>query len=98
MLWEPHRYFGLPLRVGEWMYAGSIPLAVRVFKSSVLYGSGDYQDDPENEGDQAVECYYVQLQVAGEDRWGAYQAFLTFDDIERFGKDSLGGTLKWIDR
>jgi hypothetical protein len=98
IMWEPHRHFGLPLRVGEWMYVGRIPLAVRVFKSDTLYGSSDYEDDPEIGDDKAVECYYLELQVAGEDRWGVHMAFLTLDEIERYGKDSLGGTLKWIEK
>lgn len=80
------------------MYAGRIPLGVRVFKSNTLYGSGDSEDDPEIRDDQAVERYYLELQIAGENRWGVQMAYPILDDVERFGRDSLGGTLKWIDK
>jgi hypothetical protein len=97
-LWKPHGTFGSPLKVGEWMYDGRIPLAVRVLKSDTLYGSGDYEDDRDVCNDRAVECYYLELQVAGDDRWGSMSgAFLSLEDIERFGRDCLGNSLRWRD-
>lgn len=93
-LWAPSPIFGEPFKIGEWIYNG-LPLAVRLFRSDVLYGSGDVYDPPEIQNDRAVECYYMELQVAGEDRWGVLKAFLTEADIDRFNRDQLNGTLEW---
>ena len=67
-LWKPSLRHGNPVRVGAWLYAGSVPLALRIFKSDIYDGTGDDEDDPEIRDDQAVECYYAELQVASEDR------------------------------
>jgi hypothetical protein len=95
-LWKPHEIFGSPLKVGEWMYAGRVPLAVRVLKSDTLYGTGDYEDDPDVCNDRAVECYYLEFQGAGEERWCSMSgAFLSLEDIERYWCEHWGDSLRW---
>jgi hypothetical protein len=94
-LWSPDERLGRPIRLGEWLYDGRISLAVRLFESNILYGSGDEEDSPQLRDDQPVKCYYLDLQAGGEERWGSRHAFLTLDDVERFGRDDLGGSLKW---
>ena len=96
-LWKPDDFRGTPVRVGEWLYEG-IPLAVRLFEIDTLYGSGDESDDPEVANDQALACFYIELQVIGEDRWGAGRQFCTLEDVERFGREQLGGTLRWYEK
>jgi hypothetical protein len=96
-LWKPDEVLGRPIRVGEWLYDGRISLAVRLFKSDTRWGSGDYEDPPEVSDDQAIECYYLQLQVAGDERFGSWCGFLTLDDVERFGHEQLGNSLRWHD-
>jgi hypothetical protein len=67
-LWQPDGVLGRPIRVGEWLYDGRISWAVRLFKGDAWRGSGDEEDPPEVRDDRAIECYYLQLQAAGEDR------------------------------
>src|SRR5690242_19040949 len=94
-LWRPDEVLGTPLRIGEWLYNGAITLAVRLFRSATLYGSGD---DEEGAGeDRTVECYYLEVQSAGDERWASRRAFLRLDDIDRFGREELGDTLRWHD-
>jgi hypothetical protein len=64
-LWNPDESLGKPVRVGEWLYDGRISLAVRLFKSGTLWGSGDENDPPDVRDDQAIDCYYLELQVLG---------------------------------
>ena len=86
-LWKPDEVLGRPIRVGEWLYDGRISLAVRLFKSDTRWGSGDYEDPPEVSDDQ----------VAGDERFGSWCGFLTLDDVERFGHEQLGNSLRWHD-
>jgi hypothetical protein len=69
----------------------------RLFKSDTRWGSGDYEDPPEICDDQAIECYYLDLQVAGDERFGSWRTFLTLDDVERYGREQLGNSLRWHD-
>jgi hypothetical protein len=96
-LWQPDGVLGKPIRVGEWLYDGRISLAVRLFKGDTWWGSGDEEDPPEVRDDRAIECYYLQLQAAGEDRFGSNRGFLTLDDVESFGRDQLGSSLRWYE-
>jgi hypothetical protein len=79
-------------------YDGRISLAVRLFKSGILWGSGDEDDPPEVRDDQAIECYYLELQVVGDERFGSRLAFLTLDEVERFREEQLNGSLRWCYR
>jgi hypothetical protein len=96
-LWAPDKLFGAPFKVGEWRYDGRVALAVRLFRSQTLYGSGDEYDDPDDRNDRTVECYYLEFQRAGDDTWGSRRAFLTLDEVDRFGRDELGDTLHWYE-
>ncbi len=97
-LWEPDEVLGTPIRAGEWLYDGRVPLAVRLFRSGTLYGSGDEEDPPEVRDVQSVVCYCLELQVAGEERWCSRRTFLTLEEVERFGTNDLNGSLRWHDR
>jgi hypothetical protein len=79
----------------ELHYARHDPWRFRLFRSDTLYGSGD--DEDELGDDRTVECYYLQLQAAGDERWASSCAFLTLDDVDRFGREELGNTLRWFD-
>lgn len=95
-LWKPNDRLGTPIKVGEWSYNG-LRLAVRLFKSDVLYRSGDESDDPEVAEDQIVECYSMEFQGSGENRWSSMRQFLTLEDVERFGREDLGDSLCWYE-
>jgi hypothetical protein len=92
---ETGQSLGQPIRAGEWLYDGRISLAVRLFRGDTLWGSGDEEDAPEVRDDQVIECYYLQLQVAGDERFGSWRTFLALDDVERFGRDQLRNSLRY---
>ena len=97
-LWKPDDVLGKPIRVGEWLYGGRVRLAARLFRGDTWWGSGDEEDPPELREDQAMECYYLQLQVAGDERFGSWRGFLTLDDVEHFAHDHLSNSLRWHDQ
>ncbi len=47
---------------GTWIYSGQITCHIRIIKSDILYGSGDYEDPPEYCNDKEVECYYIEFE------------------------------------
>lgn len=99
-LWQPDDFLGRPIRVGfrvgSWMYAGSVPIAVRLFRSDMLWGTGDYEDPPEWRDDRQVECYYLEFEMLGEQRWGSRSSFMSIEGVEEYGRQELGGTVTWI--
>lgn len=46
---------------GTWLY-DTIQCKIRILKWHTLYGSGDYEDEPEIRDDREVECYYVEVE------------------------------------
>jgi len=44
---------------GKCMYADTTEYEVIIVRWHTLYGTGDYEDTVEIQGDQSVECYYV---------------------------------------
>ena len=44
---------------GTFMYAAEVKCRLRVIQSSVLYGTGDAEDEPKVSRDQDVQCFYV---------------------------------------
>jgi hypothetical protein len=47
------------LKVGYWIYNGTIKCRVEIQFSIIRYGSGDYEDQPEWRDDQPGEWYVV---------------------------------------
>jgi hypothetical protein len=94
-LWKPDERLGSPIKVGEWLYAQSVPVSVRLFKSNIHYGSGDDDDPPEISNDRIVDCSYLELQSSDGSEWGSMVGFFSFEEVERFGREKLGDTLQW---
>lgn len=49
------------VKQGVFTYAGKVECDVRIVRSPVQYGSGDWEDAPEDQNDQMRETYYVQF-------------------------------------
>jgi hypothetical protein len=47
---------------GTWIYDESILCNVRIIKSNIFYGSGDYEDPPEIRDDEEIECFYIEFE------------------------------------
>jgi hypothetical protein len=45
---------------GTFLYAAEVECRLRVIQSSVLYGTGDAEDEPEVSHDQEIECFYIE--------------------------------------
>ena len=52
------------VREGVWLYAGSVPVAVRVLLSDETWGSGDYEDEESVREGRQVECYFLAYEMA----------------------------------
>jgi hypothetical protein len=56
----------LPIvREAVWLYDGTVPIRIRVRRSSMTYGSGDQDDAPEFANDQPIESFCVCYESAG---------------------------------
>jgi hypothetical protein len=47
------------LKVGHWMYDGTVRCRVEIQFSNIRYGSGDHEDDPEWRDDQPGDWFVV---------------------------------------
>jgi hypothetical protein len=52
------------LKEGVWLYAGSVPVAVRILLSAETWGTGDYEDEEVIREDRKVECYFLAYEMA----------------------------------
>lgn len=57
---------GIPVKVGAWLYAGSVSSQVVVQRREVWFGTGDYEDDPFVGEDADRETFEILYAVAGE--------------------------------
>jgi hypothetical protein len=48
------------VKEGSFLYAAEVECRLRVIQSSVLYGTGDAEDESEVSQDQDIECFYVE--------------------------------------
>ena len=48
------------VKEGTFLYAAEVECRLRVIQSSVLYGTGDAEDEPDVSQDQDIECFYVE--------------------------------------
>ena len=46
------------VREGIWLY-DTLSCKIRIIKWNVLYGTGDFEDEPEIRDDREIECYYA---------------------------------------
>lgn len=49
------------VRVGVFVYDGSVECDVRIVHRPIRYGSGDHEDPPEIEDDLEQDTYYIQF-------------------------------------
>jgi len=57
--------YGRPVAEGTWLYSGSLPTSVRILESGVAFGTGDFEDEPEDADDKPGLCFYVEWEPAG---------------------------------
>ena len=84
------------LKTGVWLYAGSVPVAVRVLHSAEHWGTGDWEDEEEMRNGKQEECYFVAYEKAGAP--GKYSNLVpnlpTLDEAIAFVEAKFPG-IKW---
>jgi hypothetical protein len=90
--------FGRPVVEGTWLYAGSVPTAVRMLESDVAFGSGDYEDEPEGAEDKPGLCFYVQWDPAGGGSGGSVTGPFSSVDEAKAHVDRTAGGVQWDDQ
>jgi hypothetical protein len=82
---------------GTALYDNAVQYGVRITKSSIWYGSGDYEDPPEIRQDREVECYYVWFESLTErGRFNAGGgACLTLAEAKSQVEKLTYGTVRW---
>jgi len=89
------------LKVGHWMYNGTIKCRVEIQFSNIRYGSGDHEDQPEWRDDQPGEWYVVSYSSPTEpdkcpSDWKIGRGQSTLAEAIRIAEDSLRDCeLKW---
>jgi hypothetical protein len=70
------------VKVGVYLYDGTVECDLRIIRTAVCYGSGDYEDSADIADDQQCETFYVQYGSTTErGKFNARSgAFLTVDD------------------
>ena len=86
------------IKEGTALYSGTAPYSVKITKSQVWYGSGDYEDPPEIREDREVECYYVWYESPAEG--GTFKsrsgAFATLSEAMAEVDRVTSGTVRWL--
>ena len=85
------------LRTGVWLYNGTVPCRVEIWRRNLKPGTGDYQDPPEISDEQVGEWYAVEYAAAGEDRVGQAGGgfFSTLDAALESVRASTNGAIQW---
>jgi len=79
------------VRVGFFLYDGLVRCPLRIVKTDLRPGTGDYEDPPELADDQPGTWFRVDLTAAGDpDRWCAGGGhFATQEEAERYMKETF---------
>jgi len=86
-----------PVKIGTWLYGGSVPCEIRIVRHNVLYGSGDYEDEPSIREDQKVECFYILFHTpVGDPPWVGGGVARTLDAAILLAEGKTVGGIKWI--
>lgn len=84
------------LKTGVWLYAGSVPVAVRVLHSEEHWGTGDWEEEEEIRDGKQEECYFVAYEMAGAP--GKFPNLVpnlpTLDEAIAFVEEKFPG-IKW---
>jgi len=86
-----------PVKKGTWLYDGSISCEVRIVQHSVLYGSGDYEDEANVSEDQETECFYILYQTSvGQPSWVGGGVALTLDEAILLAEETISEGIVWV--
>lgn len=85
---------------GTWIYDKSKECNLRIVKSHIIFGTGDYEDTPEIRDDLEVECYYVEYESLIEQ--GKFctrsQAYLTLNEAIDGEEKILNQKIKFVNK
>lgn len=84
---------------GTFLYAAEVECRLRVIRSSVLYGSGDEEDEPDLSQDQHVQCFYIEYGSATDPNAfvARSQAFPSLQEALQGAANQLGpgSSVRW---
>jgi len=87
------------IRCGYFLYDGFHPTELRIVRSPIRYGTGDYEDPPEICNDIEVETYYIEYGSTYEK--GVFVArggsFDSATEAELGAAAAVGESLVWLD-
>jgi|LakMenEpi03Aug12_release.lakeMendotaPanAssembly.Ray.scaffolds.fasta_scaffold188535_2 hypothetical protein len=88
---------GPVVREGTWLYAGSVPTAVRIRTAFVRYGTGDYEDSPDVRDDAERPGFSIEWERAGGGGWdgGMSSHYDTFEEALAAVAAATSGTVTW---
>lgn len=85
------------MREGVWLYAGSVPVAVRILQSAEIWGSGDYEDEESVREDRSEKCYLLAYESAGApgNFCNLVPNLLSLEDAVSVAEDRFPG-IRWV--
>ena len=82
------------IKRGEWMYDGSVPAAVVITRGAVFFGSGDYEDPPDDRDIQTFRVWFESPPGSGAFPAGGGQFFSIEDAVNATSK-LLPAPVRW---
>ncbi len=84
------------LKEGVWLYAGSVPVAVRILLSAETWGTGDYEDEEAVRENRQVECYFLAYEMAAApgNFCNLMPNIMSFEDAMAIAEDRFPG-IQW---
>lgn len=84
---------------GTWLYDDRIKTGVAIQRMQILYGSGDYEDEPEIGDDKEIENFYIWFSTAGSfiDFRNGAGCRLSLDEAKTEAERLVGQIIKWTD-
>lgn len=88
------------VKTGVALYDQAVPYKVKIVRSQILYGTGDYEDPPEIREDQEVECFYIWYESPGATEaqkrfFNGGGEFIELDEAINQVQQATHGTIKW---
>jgi len=85
------------VKEGIFLYDGTIPCSVKIFRHNIKYGSGDREDSPESCDDLVGEFYYIGFGSTTERNkiTSGSMALDSLEDAIREAQDATRNSVVW---
>lgn len=84
------------IKAGTYLYGDTKTCNLRIVKSHMYYGTGDYEDIPEIRNDKEIDCYYIGYESIMEpNKWSYSFGGYTVSDAMK-NAEKVTPSINWI--